>query len=546
MAVAFLLACGTALADPLSEPPSSHAELSPIAAGDLSALPAETQSAIAATRERVATLLEAQGGSPAALAKAYGELGALYQVNDMRTSAEAAFDNAISLAPSELRWRYYAGYLALDSGQAELALQYFERAREIDPDYAPLTLRRAQALLDLSRLDEARPLYEDALETPGLAAAAHYGLGQIALLQKRDEDAVTEFNASLALDPNASAVHYPLAQALRASGETERAREQLAKRGRDLPGVDDPLLAELEAHANPSLAQFRRGMVASRASQWAEAAQAFGAGVALSPSNTNARNSYARALFLSGERKAARAELEQVLAQDALNTLALFLIAVLDDAAGNEEAAIKGYREVVALEPGHAGAHFYLGEISLRSQDYGQAARHFEAALAVDPSNIPAYLYRDVALERSGSSEAERAKGLEAALKRAPDDPLLRYRLARLLAVAASDSVRDPERAREMAQTLASQPMPQHLELLAYVRAVNGEFEAAAESIEPLAAMAAFGPPSESARLKRALTAYRSGELPEPGEDPSSAFLAVPPRVDPTGPMREYPAAKPY
>jgi tetratricopeptide (TPR) repeat protein len=408
-------------------------------------------------------------------------------------------------------------------------------------------LRRGQALLELGHLDEARPLYERALETPGLAAAAHYGLGQIALLQQRYEDAVAEFNASLTLDPDASAVHYPLAQALRASGQDERAREQLAIRGRDLPAVDDRLLAELEAHANPSLAQFRRGMVASRASQWAEAAEAFGAGLALSPGNTHARISYARALFLSGDHGTARAELERVVAQDAENTLALFLLAVLDEAAGRKDAAIRGYRQVIALEPEHAGANFYLGQEALRSEGFEQAAQHFEAAIAVEPSNIPAYLYRDVALEHQGAREKGRVEGLEGAVARSPEDPLARYRLARLLAVAASESVRDPERALEMAQSLvAAQPAPQHLELLALARAANGEFQAAAELLEPLIAMANFGPPEESARLQQSLAAYRAGHLPEAGPDPSSAFLAIPPRVDPTGPMRDYPAPQPF
>jgi tetratricopeptide (TPR) repeat protein len=538
---------GPALADPLSAPPPPHEGLIPIEAADLSALPPETRTAITLARERVGSLLSEEATSPEQLATAYGELGALYQVNDMLTSAEAAFDNATTLAPTELRWVYFTGYLNLDSGRAKRALAQFERARELDPDYAPLSLRRAQALLELSRLDEARALFGRALETPGLAAAAHNGLGQIALLQRRYADAIAEFNATLTLDPNASAVHYPLAQALHARGQDELAREQRAKRGRDLPGVDDPLLAELEAHANPSLAQFRRGMVASRASQWAEAAEAFGAGVALSPGNTHARISYARALFLSGDREGARAELERVLAEDPENTLALFLLAVLDEAAGREDAANRGYHQVMALEPDHAGANFYLGQDALRSERYEQASRYFEAAIAVEPSNIPAYLYRDVALERLGARATERVGGLEGALRRSPEDPLVRYRLARLLAVAASESVRNPKRALEMAQSLvAEQPAPQHLELLALGRAANGEFEAAAELLESLIAMAAFGPPQESARLEQSLAAYRAGHLPEAGPDPSSAFLGTPPRVEPTGPMRDYPAAQPF
>jgi tetratricopeptide (TPR) repeat protein len=288
-------------------------------------------------------------------------------------------------------------------------------------------------------------------------------------------------------------------------------------------------------------------MLASRESRWKEAAEAFGAGLALMPDNINARISYARALYLSGERQAARAELEQVLEQAPEHDLARFLIAVLDDAAGESAAALRGYRAVIARAPDHAGANFYLGQAYLRAQDFAPAAQAFTAAIGADAANIPAYLYRDVALEQLPRPDAERARGLEAALKRAPDDALVRYRLARLLALSAEEAVQDPDRALEMSEALAAaQPMPQHVELLALARAANGDWEGAAALLEPLLSLAEFGPPDEAERLSQTLAAYRERILPEGDTDPSSAFLGRPPRLDPTGPIRDYPAPKPF
>lgn len=78
-------------------------------------------------------------------------------------------------------------------------------------------------------------------------ALSRYYLGQIALLQRKYSQAIGYFRRVLELQPTADRVHYPLAQALRASGEGPVARRHLACHGERLPSSADPLMAELKA-----------------------------------------------------------------------------------------------------------------------------------------------------------------------------------------------------------------------------------------------------------------------------------------------------------
>ena len=80
----------------------------------------------------------------------------------------------------------------------------------------------------------------------GLRAAALYYLGQLDLLQRDYGAARDHLSEALTLNPEASEVHYPLAQAYRQLGEPALAREHLDKFERREPTADDPLVSELE------------------------------------------------------------------------------------------------------------------------------------------------------------------------------------------------------------------------------------------------------------------------------------------------------------
>jgi len=541
-----LLAPGCLLADQLVALPHERAgELQPVALPNLEGQPEDIISVLVEARAQVAALLQS-AAADTELADAYGELGLLYQSHQLGQAAERCFENAAQLAPESFRWAYYLAWVTLQSGRNELALQLFEAAYRLDPDYPVLTLRMADAWLDLNRQDRAQAAYQAVADTEGLQAAARYGLGQIALLRREYEQAVDYLTEVLALDPAATRVHYPLAQALRALGQDDAARAHLAKRGNGLPAARDPLVEELQALQSGARLHFSRAMKAVRKHDYAAAVTAFEQGLQHDPENPDARVSYARALYLAGNSDAARKELEAVLDAQPAHVTGRFLFAVLQEEGDTVDAAVGDYQQVLEQDPAHAGANFYLGNYHFRKGRYDAAAQHYARAIAADAHNVPARMLQLEALQRAPVTDVVLRQQLEAAVQQVPEQPLFTVMLTRLLCTGANPDARDPAEALRLAERLAGeQALPPYRELLALASAATGDFEQATEIQQALLAMAVWTMPAEAARLEKGLTAYREERMPDAETLPVLPPVQVP-VLDATAVFRDYPTARPY
>ncbi len=128
-------------------------------------------------------------------------------------------------------------------GRPEDAIAYYRQAARLQLGYPPLALRQGESWLELNRLKLAREALESAAKEPGLRASALYHLAQVDLLKRRYREAADKLEEVLELDPAADQAHYPLARALRASGEQDRAREHFSKHGQRFPAVDDQMIS---------------------------------------------------------------------------------------------------------------------------------------------------------------------------------------------------------------------------------------------------------------------------------------------------------------
>ncbi len=535
-------------ADALSEPPEPwQGTLVPVAEVDISGAERLMRQAIAEARAEIAGLLESPDADPTTLAGAYGRLGALFLLVEVEAQADACFRTARALEPEEFRWPYYAGHLATLAGNTEQALAYLEAARELDPDYPTLYLRLGKVQMDRGELAEARDAFEKVADAPGLDVAANYYLGQIANMERRFEDAVAHLNKALGVDPNATGVHYPLAQAYRALGNNELAREHLGRFEVKTLDAKDPLLEQMQGATKRSLPHFQKAIYAVRQGDYATAVTRFAEGLLIDPDNVPARVSYARVLYLDGQREGAGKELTAALAVDPNQILANFLQGVLSQDQGKRDQAAVLYRRVLGLDPKHAGALFYLANLDFGAGRYAEAARGYRNALEADKETAPARLLELVARLRAGEAEADIAARLAELSAEQPNDPQLRYALARLLAAAQEPGARDPDRALEIASRLAMlQPMPPHQRALALAEAATGQFEEASQTQRQAVAMAGWMiPPAELAAMNEELDAYQKGEMPRQPW-PVADLLLSPPPFDPVAPFRDYPAAEPY
>jgi tetratricopeptide (TPR) repeat protein len=540
-----LPSAGDAVADP---PPPLSEKLQPVPDADISGAERIARDAITRARGRLAELLETPDTDPTTLAEAYAELAALYQLLQIDAPAALCWGNARRLQPDNYRWSYYAAYHALTRGDTQAALHLFREARALKPDYPPLDLRLGQLWLETNQLDKARTALEKAAKQSGLRAAALYYLGQLDLLERDYQSAVTHLKEALSIDPEAKGIHYPLAQAYRHLGEQELARQHLARFEAGAPTADDPLVAQLQEVLETSRAEFRLGLKAIEEQDYDSAVERFHAGLEIAPENLAARVSYARALYLAGQTDAATRQLEQVLERDPQQALANFLVGVLEEARNRPEEAAERYQLLLKWDPQHQGARFNLANLMFRQERYQEAAEQYAAALAASSDIPPARLLELVARHRAGEPDSKIAEELEQRVRLYPDQPELKYALIRLRALSTDSSVRDSVRALGLANALApAQPTPPNIAALALAAAADGQFEQAARLQQQVIDMLGWmAPPAQLESMQAALEAYQDNQMPQQPVWPEDDPLLAPPPPNPRDPFQYYPAPVPY
>jgi tetratricopeptide (TPR) repeat protein len=537
-------------ADTLSELPAAWAgKLHNVPATDLSGIERIAREAIQQTRARLAAALTDPASETDYLAEGFGKLGALYRLVEINSAASLSWENASLLQPAEFRWTYYRAHLAQHSSQNQKALELYQAATALDPNYPPLNLRLGEVQLESNRLEEARTAFTRAAREPGLRPAALYYLGQIAVLERSYQAAVDYLEEALQLNPDATEAHHPLAQAYRQLGEVDSARRHLALFKPHRPTADDPLLDELDRVIRESRTDFALAMRAVMEERDYESAiRSFARGLEIDPENVHARVSYARALYLAGQTDAAERELVKARELAPEHVLANFLLGVLRQHQGHKAEAADYYRRLVELDPSHEGAQFYLGNLAFEQGRFDEAVGYYDAALRAVQDIPPAHLLRIVASHHAGAPDRELAGQLESLLTLYPDQIAPKYALIRMRALSEDPGVRDSAASLDLANQLApSYPTPANVEALALAAAADGQFEAAERVQRQAIGLAGWMAPKERLRaMEDTLAAYAKKKMPAQAIWPIDDPVLSPPRLNPTEPFRDYPAAAPF
>jgi len=469
LAAPILLAASLVLAAACrNSPPSADAptltlrdSLRPVAAPELAGVEAGLQERIRSRYASLMLLREApREGVPHVgddeLAAAYGEVGKLLLGAEFLADAEPYLLNARTLAPRELAWPYYLAHVHRLRNQPDQAVAAFQQAVTIRPDYVPALVWLGASHMDGGRGAEAQPLLEKAVALAPRSVAARFWLGRAALAAGDHTRAVEQFEAALQADPEARPVHYPLAMAYRALGDQARAADHLArwKEGRVEP--DDPLMAEVGALLQTVVGYEVTGTRALEKGDWSGAAAMFREGLAVAPRDATLHQNLGTALFLGGDAPGALAEFEEALRLSPGYARAHFSVGVLMDASGRDAEAIQRFTDAVRYDPNLVNARFSLAEALRRTGQVEAALPHYEQIVNADPSASQARFGRAMGLVRLGRYRDART-ALEEAVKRHPEQPGFLHALARLLAAAPDEGVRDGMRARGIVLGLQKQ-----------------------------------------------------------------------------------------
>ena len=317
-----------------------------------------------------------------------------------------------------------------------------------------------------------------------LPAAAHQGLGEVALRERRYREALEHFRAALDRVPQATALHYSMAMAYRGLGRLDEARAHLARRGTGGIVAADPVVDSLQSLVRGERLLVIQGSRFYAAGRYQEAADAFERALAVAPSSVPARVNLASALLERGDARerssASTPRSRSVLADRAIGRQLVSALLRLDaPRRGDQRAAVHAAR---------------------RSRRRGR----------------PPWDWRSCwpnANDRRGDGVARRAH------RRSPARAATATTLARLLASSPELSRRDGRRALDLAmEVYRTEPGPAHAETVALALAeLNRCSEALDWMRRAVSAAEAEGDAGDTARLRAELPRFEAPSCRAPG-----------------------------
>jgi tetratricopeptide (TPR) repeat protein len=525
--LATLSACGRETASTTSAPAATASPRSSLRVTPAPVISGVEPSLQERIRASYASLTAAQttATNDVELGRAYGQVGKLLLAAELYDQAEPHLLNAAALEPGQLAWPYFLAHAYRLKFQADKAISRFEEALRITPDHVPSLVWLGTLHVDNGRADLAEPLLTKALSIDSRSTAALFELGKAALAAGDSARAVTQLEAALAADRGADGVHYALAMAYRARGDEQRAAAHLRLWRDERVYPTDPLMAEITDLLKTAVVYEIRGTQAMDDRKWSEAAALFREGLKVAPRDATLHQNLGTALYLAGDPRAAEAEFEEAVRLLPGYARPLFSLGVLMEERGRDQEAIDRFSKAVASDPAMVAARFSLADALRRSGKLEASVAQYAEIVKIDPSASQARFGQAMALVRL-TRFAEARAVLEDAVRTHPEQPGLAHALARLLAAAPDDAVRDGPRALSIIQTLekTNAPAVTLIETEAMALAENKRFTDAAARQRQAIAMATQARRADLAtRLAENLRRYESGmpsRMPWADDDP--------------------------
>ena len=343
-----------------------------------------------------------QSGTPGpGLSEGFGTLGHHFHAYRLLDAAETCYVNSQRLKPQDYRWPHFLGLVRNSQGDFEAAVADYRRALELRPNDFPTLIRLGDALLELNLTADAERIFAQAQALDPQAAVTHFGRGRVAAANGDVEAAVASFEKALELQPEASAVHYPLAQAYRKLGNMDKAQEHLGKRGDDKVGFPDPLGSQI--HRLATAAAF--DIVLSLAREGGSVSEEEFLGFALGQFGDVKGAIEQLQQGLQIERYSASDNSSGKPAELARIHYVLGGLLVND---GRDQDAVQEFSSAIELDPSLVDTRIKLGNALVRLERAEEAMATYGAVLAAHPEHLAALLKQAavlISLERDSEAE---------------------------------------------------------------------------------------------------------------------------------------------
>jgi tetratricopeptide (TPR) repeat protein len=303
---------------------------------------------------------------------AHNNLGNVLRGQGHREEAIQHYQQALRLRPDYPDAHLNLALALADEGRIEDAVAHEAEALRLDPLLPGAREDLGTSLLQLGRIDEAIAQFAMALQADPDNADARYNLGTALEKAGRFQEAISQFTAAIRLNPLRAAAHHNLANALLLMGRDQDAAAEFAAAVRLQPDY-------AEAHNGLGSAYFDLGRLDDARAEFAEA-------VRWRPSYPQAHNNLGSVLARLGRNSEAVAEFMESLRLDPKGADANNNLAIALDQMGRISEAAEYFQRALRLQPESAAAHNNFGNVLRQLDRINEARAQYQEALRIQPN----------------------------------------------------------------------------------------------------------------------------------------------------------------
>jgi YVTN family beta-propeller protein len=268
----------------------------------------------------------------------------------------------------------------------EEAIECYEKALQINPNYVQSWLNRGQALYSQAKYEEASESYYRAIRIDQNNVSAWLNRGQALYSQAKYEEAIKSYDRVIEIDPKNVSAWLNRGQALYSQGKNKEAIESYDR--------------VIKIDQNNVSAWLNRGQALYSQAKYEEAIKSYDRVIEIDPKNVNALDGKALALESLGNYKDAKSYYSKVKELYKKTIDEITERANSDYSKERYEEAIKSYDRVIEIDPKNVSAWLRRSDSLYHQGKYEEAIKSYDRVIEIDPEdNVNALNRKALALE---------------------------------------------------------------------------------------------------------------------------------------------------